>query len=256
MTVINCPMGINRPLLIDSATLTNRLTTEDLPAAYLDLLAEKNGGYLQNMCLPTPEPTSDGLDYGLIHYIFGLHHDPETSILHQQRHDLPDYFVIFSANEQQLFAFDYANQDVQNQPAIRHLDIETDNWQIVAPNFQRFLEMLQPYQLTIPLEGKLTRHEVNHAFLLVDDADFLEELWLHVEDWEDKEWLLGWLEHFTKHPKLAYRRVTLAALEVQLLYFRLSFPSSGVDLLNRFLADEDEGLRKQAEALVTELAEV
>ena len=136
----------NLPILFKTAPLYKGVTAADLPRAYLDLLAEQNGGFLLCSRIPTKEPTSDGIDYAAVHEILGLHDDPQNSLYAQQEiartAGLPDYFVLFSSNGNQLFAFDYSKLSPSGEPSIRHIDIETDNWQTVAADFGQFLRNL------------------------------------------------------------------------------------------------------------------
>lgn len=244
------------PSLEKNFFLTKSCSTADLPQSYLTVLQERNGGYV---CLPrveTVEPTSDGLSHANLHYIFGIHDDADYSILFQQEraqlHHLPDYLVVFSANEQQLFAFDYSQLSSEKEPAIRYLEMETDNWQTVAPDFKTFMNSLEPGEIIIPLEGKLTRFEAEHAFLLTTEAVMLNELWMHLEDVEDKVWYFRWMAYFALHPQVGFRQATIDALENQILYFRLFLPENTLDVLSLFLADKEDSIRHQAEWLLEE----
>ena len=75
---------INLPILFKTDPLYKDITAAELPRAYLDLLAEQNGGYLLCSRIPTKEPTSDGIDYAAVHSILGLHDDPKNSLYAQQ----------------------------------------------------------------------------------------------------------------------------------------------------------------------------
>lgn len=246
---------IEKNFPIDDAPqpITARFTTADLPKSYLDLIQHQNGGYLQNMRIATEEPTSDGLDFALLHYVLGLHHHTPYSLFQHQVPDLPDYFIIFSVNGNQLFAFDYSALDEKGEPAIRHLDIETDNWQTVAPNFTRLLEQLEAGLVEVPLEGKMTRWEAEHSFLLAEDAERIAELFLHLEATENKVWYLEWLNRFARHPEESVRQAAVEALETQVLFFRLCLPPDVRTLIQLFLADESALIREQAAALMEEL---
>lgn len=249
MPLIQNPLEKPIPIMKGNSALTSRLSSDDLPRSYYQLVSRQNGGYMENMRFSTAEPTSDGLNYGLIHYILGLHEETSHGIFQQQRNDLPDYFIVFSANEQQLFAFDYSVIDDFGEPAIRYLDLETDNWQTVAPNLAALLEKTNSYQMEIPLVGKMTLSEAEHSLLLAKDAAYLENLWLHLEDGFDKQWLFNWLAFFAEHTEDSFRKTTLQALETQLLYFRLQLPKNAEDVLDLFLSDEKEDLCMQAEIL-------
>lgn len=247
------PFGERRPLPTEDRRLTSSFSSQDLPASYLQLLASQNGGYVRKMIVPTEEPTSDGLDHANLHYLFGLHADPDYSLLYQQERlrqaNIPEYFLIFSANGSQLFAFDYSRLDPEGEPAIRYLDLETDNWQTVAPDFTSFLQQLKPGKITIPLEGSLTRYEAEHAFLLAETVEELTELFLHLEVDAEKEWYLHWLGYFSGHAQPAVQAAGLEALETQILYFRLQLPPNTQAVLNQFQQSENPELREQAQKL-------
>ncbi|WP_107994601.1 SMI1/KNR4 family protein [Trichococcus paludicola] len=247
----------NWPILFKPTPLYQGVTAADLPRAYLELLAEQNGGYLLCSRIATKEPTSDGIDYAAIHAILGLHDDPQNSLYAQQEiarsAELPDYFVLFSSNGNQLFAFDYSQVSPSGEPSIRHIDIETDNWQTVAPDFAQFLRNLTPGPLTVPEQIRLTHTEGVHAFLLADAAG-LAELFLHFEDDPDKQWYLHWIQHFSCHPDADCRKIACEALETQILYFRNKLPVTVKDMLANFLADPDLAIQELAKTLEKELA--
>ncbi|CZQ88726.1 Hypothetical protein Tpal_1039 [Trichococcus palustris] len=246
------------PIIWKDTPISGTAKAIDLPKAYLQLLQEQNGGYLQASRIPTEEPTSDGIDYASVHYIFGLHDEPETGLYYQQtlpdRADLPDYFIFFSANGNQLFAFDYSKLSPSGEPSIRYIDIETDNWQLVASDFNQFLGLLTAASIAVSEETQLTHTEGEHAFLLAD-ASQLQELFLHFEDDGDKEWYFRWLKYFSKHADSAYRRAAIEALEMQILYFRAQLPASAQKLLAVFLADAEESIVATAKSLEKELSE-
>lgn len=248
----------NLPILFKTAPLYKDVPAAELPRSYIDLLAEQNGGYLLCSRIPTKEPTSDGIDYAAVHAILGLHDDPSDSLYAQQEiartAGLPDYFVIFSSTGNQLFAFDYSKLSPSGEPSIRHINIETDNWQTVAADFSQFLRILTLGPLSVPEEIRLTHIEGEHAFLLADAAE-LPELFLHFEDDSDKPWHLQWIAHFSTHPDAACRKIASEALETQILYFRTELPDTVTDVLANFLADPDPAIQGLARTLEKELAD-
>ena len=248
----------NLPILFKTDLLYKGVTAVHLPQAYLDLLAEQNGGYLLCSRIPTKEPTSDGLDYAAVHEILGLHDNRPNSLYAQQAvirsAGLPDYFVLFSINGSQLFAFDYSKLSLSGEPSIRYIDIETDNWQTVAADFDQFLQFLNPAPIAVPEEIRLTHTEGAHAFLLADAAG-LPELFLHFEDDPDKQWYLQWIAYFSDHPDPAFRSIACEALETQILYFRNELPDNVTDVLANFLADSDAAIQRLAGTLAKELAD-
>ena len=248
----------NLPILFKTDLLYKGVTAVHLPQAYLDLLAEQNGGYLLCSRIPTKEPTSDGLDYAAVHEILGLHDNRPNSLYAQQAvirsAGLPDYFMLFSINGSQLFAFDYSKLSLSGEPSIRYIDIETDNWQTVAADFDQFLQLLNPAPIAVPEEIRLTHTEGAHAFLLADAAG-LPELFLHFEDDPDKQWYLQWIAYFSDHPDPAFRSIACEALETQILYFRNELPDNVTDVLANFLANSDPAIQRLAGTLAKELAD-
>ena len=248
----------NLPILFKADPLYKDITAAELPRAYLDLLAEQNGGYLLSSRIQTKEPTSDGIDYAAVHAIMGLHDDPKNSLYAQQEiarsAGLPDYFVLFSSNGNQLFAFDYSKLSPSGEPSIRHIDIETDNWQTVAADFGQFLRSLIVAPMNVPEEIRLTHTEGEHAFLLAD-CESLPELLLHFEDDPDKQWYLQWIAHYSGHPDAACRKIACEALETQILYFRNELPDNVTDVLANFLTDSDAAIQRLAGTLAKELAD-
>ncbi|WP_320163477.1 SMI1/KNR4 family protein [uncultured Trichococcus sp.] len=248
----------NLPILFKPVPLYKDITAADLPRAYLDLLAEQNGGYLLCSRIPTKEPTSDGIDYAAVHEILGLHDDPQNSLYAHQEiarsAGLPDYFVLFSINGSQLLAFDYSKLSPSGEPSIRHIDIETDNWQTVAADFAEFLRILVPAPIAVPEEIRLTHTEGAHAFLLAD-AEELPELFVHFEDDPDKQWYLQWIAYFSDHPDEALRSIACEALETQILYFRNELPDTVHTVLANFLADPVPAIQELAGTLEKELVD-
>jgi hypothetical protein len=248
----------NLPILFKTDPLYKDITAAELPRAYLDLLAEQNGGYLLCSRIPTKEPTSDGIDYAAVHEILGLHDNHQNSLYAQQEvarsAGLPDYFLLFSINSSQLFAFDYSKLSPSGEPSIRYIDIETDNWQTVAADFDQFLRLLTPAPIAVPEEILLTHTEGAHAFLLADAAG-LPELFVHFEDDPDKQWYLQWLAHFSDHSDAAFRKIAFEALETQILYFRNELPDTVHVVLANFLADADPTIQALARTLEKELVD-
>lgn len=209
---------------------------QDLPAAYLNLLDEQNGGYLAFNLVPTTEPTRDGLDSVGIHYLFGLHEDFGTSLLFQEHYhvtfSLPEYLIFFSVNEEQLWAFDYSNV-TNGEPSIRYIDMDTDQWLTVADNFAHFLDLLQVAPPDINEEKVLSRIEANHGFLLGSDNEIIELLTRFETD-SDKNWYFNWLEVLLTHKSLRVQQAVFSAFETQVLYFNPVLPPASQSIANSF----------------------
>lgn len=208
----------------------------DLPVAYLNLLNEQNGGYLTSNVIPTKEPTRDGLDSVGIHYLFGLHQELGTSLLFQeeyhQKFSLPDYFIFFSVDGEQLWAFDYSNL-TNGEPSIRYLDMDTDQWLVIADDFSSFLDLLQVVPPDINEEKMLSRIEANHSFLLGTDFEIMTLLTLFETD-PDKIWYFNWLEELLSYENTTLQQAVFSAFETQVLYFNPTLPAASKSMLHTF----------------------
>lgn len=256
MYFISNPLFPNHPITHTNNPLTQNKTSLSLPASYLTILTEQNGGYLQFNSLPTTEPTRDGLNSVNFHYLFGIHQEAETSILFQkqyhEKYSLPDYFVFFSVNDEQLWAFDYST--VKNgEPSIRYLDMDTDQWLHIADSFADFLQLLIFEPLDLNEERTLTRHEANHDFLLANPTE-LNELVLRFESHPDKFWYFSWLIHLAKQADPSLQQLAFSAFETQLLYFHPVLPENAHDL-TLILQQSDASIinQKDLSQLLTEL---
>lgn len=118
-----------------------------LPQSYVDFLVENGAGFFTNTKITTLEPTRFGLDYALCNGLSGFREDPYfPSILNAawspEVTGLPEYFVVFFQDGPVYYAFDYQNGDTQ-EPSIRMIDIEMDQWLEVANSFDDFLSRLE-----------------------------------------------------------------------------------------------------------------
>ena len=118
-----------------------------LPQSYVDFLLKNGAGFFINTKIETVEPTRFGLDYALCNGLSGFTEgsyfprildeawSPEVT-------GLPEYFVVFFQDGPVYYAFDYQNGDKQ-EPSVRLIDVEMDQWLEVANSFDDFLSQLE-----------------------------------------------------------------------------------------------------------------
>lgn len=192
----------------------------NLPASYVTLCQQMNGGFLQRFWLPTSEPTSDGLDHVECHYLAGLATDDQPVI---DCSIFPAYLIPFSQQQTQYFAFDY--QHDPTNPSIRYIDTDVDQWLTVATSFESFLAQLgtKPIELAANDDLSLTPLQRNHYLLIAQSSD-LTNLLTHYEIDSSKEWFLSWLQFYVQHGTLSQQQCALEAFNTQQLYFRRQLP--------------------------------
>lgn len=110
-----------------------------LPATYINLLKEQNGGSLVYNAFPSPVPTSWAVDHINIDHILGI--SEEEGILQSdyliREWGLPENLVLFSGNGHSWIAFDFRN--TKEDPPIIFIDTESEQLLELAPNFNAFL---------------------------------------------------------------------------------------------------------------------
>lgn len=236
----------------------NHYTIKDLPKAYLHLLEEQNGGYLTKNALPTSEPTRDGLDMVAIHTILGIQKEGTPSILEQKElHEafhLPDYFIVFSYQNEQFFGFDYSILNANEEPKIRYIDTDTDQWLYLADSFEEFLVLLRKDSFTLNDAKELSLIEANHIFLIGENFE-IEELLTRFETTTHKEWYFNWLAYLAKSDQPPLVAASLQAFETQVFYFHSKLPESVNDLVSIFLSLETQKNSSTLVAILKELNE-
>lgn len=124
-----------------------------LPKSYVDLLKLQNGGLINfnNAWLTiiygiSPEPNAyNGLEKEYKHYIEDWQYPRDIGIPFGQTQ---------SAGED-LYYFDCRNLDLNNEPSIVRVDIETEEIYKVADNFKSFINMiLNKFEISETLIGK------------------------------------------------------------------------------------------------------
>ena len=129
-----------------------------LPQSYLNFLVKNGAGFFTNTKITTVEPTRFGLNYALCNGVSGFTEGPYfPSVLDAawspEVTGLPEYFVIFFQDGPVYYAFDYQN-GVTQEPSIRLIDTEMDQWLEVAKTFDDFLSRLEITTEDIPYDMK------------------------------------------------------------------------------------------------------
>ncbi|AST84165.1 hypothetical protein FD49_GL001372 [Latilactobacillus sakei subsp. sakei DSM 20017 = JCM 1157] len=224
------------PTIADSGLIDPRFIKPNaaLPADYLALCQETNGGFLSRFSLPTSEPTSDGLDHVECHYLAGIATGSQTVIEVAQ---WPDYLIPFSQHGTQYFAFDY--QQSPDNPSIRYIDTEVDQWLTVASSFSQFLAQLGTKPIVVPETDDLTLTPLqrNH-YLLIAPAEQLMVLLALYEADSPKDWYLDWLLFFAQSGTLEQQKCALDAYHTQRLYFKRQLPQAKSQQLTQIFAQQ------------------
>ena len=118
-----------------------------LPQSYVNFLVENGAGFFTNTKITTVEPTRFGLDYALCNGVSGfIEGSYFPSVLDAawspEVTGLPEYFVVFFQDGPVYYAFDYQN-GIEQEPSIRLIDVEMDQWLEVANSFDVFLSRLE-----------------------------------------------------------------------------------------------------------------
>lgn len=137
----------NRALTDELVTLAEEKLGVELPASYIKLLREHNGGYIMPLACATTEDNSwaDG-DHVQIDHFYGI--VPEEGLLLTpyllQEWDLPDGLVLFAGDGHHWFAFDYRKADCD--PPITYIEPDSDVDFVLADSFEAFLAQLFAYE--------------------------------------------------------------------------------------------------------------
>ncbi|MGY3725302.1 SMI1-KNR4 cell-wall [Granulicatella balaenopterae] len=251
-------------LTIDPETLIHtKYKIKHLPKSYRDFLQTHGAGYLEKTEINTIEPTRDGLDYVLLHGIYGWQKNDESTILdekfHPEKTGLPEYFLIFYYEDQRYFAFDYANCQVDKagrlvepcEPQIRYIDQETDQWLVLADNFQDLLEQLHPTEMFIGdydyyrhASKDYIRQQLGALTTSSDAQELFEALTENIDELELINWLAWWIKKDDP---------TISPIASETLEFQLDFRSGA--LQNKAIKQVVRNLQKNT-TLTTSLNEL
>ncbi len=275
-------------------TIHTTYQIKHLPNSYLTFLKTYGAGYLKKTKINTLEPTRDGLDYVLLYGLFGWQTPPSLPPIQPNSYEqntntfkyqkivpsildnslqphytgLPEYFVVFYYENQRYFAFDYSSCKKNNtntntiitpcEPKIRYIDQETDQWLIIAENFNDLLGKLHQTKIFIGDDdyyhhaskeairqqlGALTSHN--------DAQKLFDVLTENIDDLELIEWLAWWIkkDHTTISPvasdslefQLDFRKYALqnSAIKAVIkdLHATTALPSSLEELIQEYLSE-------------------
>lgn len=126
-----------------------------LPASYIYLMQQHNGGMVKLECCPCAEPTSWSDDHVAITGIFGIGRDKKFSLCGElgskfmiEEWTYPPIGVAIcdcpSAGHDMIF-LDYRDCGPQGEPTVVHVDQEFDfKITFLANNFEEFISKLRP----------------------------------------------------------------------------------------------------------------
>lgn len=126
-----------------------------LPASYVALMREHNGGIPTNNCCPAPNPTTWAEDHVAVYGIMGIGDQKPCSLAgeHGSRFWIDNwgyptigvYFADCPSAGHDMIAFDYSDCGPDGEPRVVHVDQE-DNYRIttLAPDFVTFVQALRP----------------------------------------------------------------------------------------------------------------
>jgi hypothetical protein len=124
-----------------------------LPASYIELMTNQNGGIPNNSAFPTDEPTSWAKDHVAITGIFGIGRDKTYSLygalgskFMMEEWGYPDigiYFCDCPSAGHDMICLDYRKNGKHGEPEVVHIDQE-DDYKItfLAENFECFIKGL------------------------------------------------------------------------------------------------------------------
>lgn len=113
-----------------------------LPEAFVALLQQQNGGYIEGVACPTAEATSWADDHIQLDHIFGI--TESEGILDSpyliNEWGLPEKLVVINGDGHGWVALDY--RAGKTNPKVIHVDTEMEKEQELAPTFADFLTKL------------------------------------------------------------------------------------------------------------------
>lgn len=222
---------------LPQSPIWGQYTVADLPPAYHNLVNRQNGGYTSKSYFPTHEPTSDSLSAVYIPYIAGIFAQKQQASYHipsllyqnqfQNRKKVPDTAIIFYEDENRVVFFDYKFAFLDNEPCVRYIDFETDQWLTLADTFSEFIAGFELRYFELPAPSMRTFHRGNAAFLSVNNkTKRLKILLEEFEDTTNKYWYFEWLIHYGRSTNEELKEIAQEAFEFQKKFFRLQLPNN------------------------------
>lgn len=134
-----------------------------LPAAYVALAMNQNGGLPLNECHRVATPTSYSADHIAVHGIFAIGSNKSNSLCGDsgskfwvEGWEYPDigvYFADCPSAGHDMLCLDYSECGPTGEPRVVHVDQDFDyDITVVAPNFESFIRSLQ-HEDDFPVEG-------------------------------------------------------------------------------------------------------
>jgi len=122
-----------------------------LPAAYLALLAERNGAYLRCGQFPTTKCPSWAADHVLFDHVIGIGGEDGVDAEFGSKYLIaewgyPDTGVVISTDGHTAFMLDYSRCGPKGEPRVVWIDVEAGEKPravVLAPNFAAFLKKLR-----------------------------------------------------------------------------------------------------------------
>jgi len=154
----------NPPL--DDATLVEveRRLSVKLPAAYVALLRDHNGGTVPEMLIPVRAPVSEAVAHALDHGYASLGSlagvtlaEEHGSVLHTrsmtEEWGLPSGLVLLDGDGHSWIALDY--REPRAEPPVVFVESDSSESIELAPTFGAFLERLVPFEEVFDEDGEL-----------------------------------------------------------------------------------------------------
>ena len=117
-----------------------------LPAKFLHLLRQQNGGAIMPLAFAPTEPNSWADDHVQIDAFYGIALNAGILLTPYllQEWDLPEGLVLFAGDGHHWFAFDY--RKATDNPPITYIEPDSDVDFVLASNFETFLQGLFQYE--------------------------------------------------------------------------------------------------------------
>ncbi len=226
-----------------------------LPASYIELLKQQNGGRFIHNAYPAPQHEQFDEPFIEVEYIDGI--DEDSSILESEElceeWEMPKGLVLFHGDGHTWLAFDYRHTSAN--PPIVYVDNHEETSQVfeIAKSFDEFLENL--YTVEIELDDEeyspvTYSKEEFEALIEEDDVDSLYDI-LTVHEYEVKaedDWYVEKLLHLSKHPNEDIRK---AIADLILYWYTLILDDTRLDkFINLFKADKNSDVRDYADWIV------
>jgi len=158
------PDAPDRPLDDDTLAEVEKRLGVKLPAAYVELMREHNGGQFETLVIRVRGRLSGALAQHFgddrhveIDALVGITLEEDGSVLHTQyltkEWELPSGLVLLDGDGHTWIALDY-RKPVREPPVI-FIESDSKASTVLAPTFAAFLEALVPYDAVYDAEGEV-----------------------------------------------------------------------------------------------------